>query len=643
MPTISTAPTGEIVTLKVRVDEHAPSRNRRLPYRVRCSDEDGVMDLVFFHARQDYLSRMLPNGETRYISGKTDRYHGVLQITHPDFIVDEEEFKSIPLKQPVYPLTEGITQKVMNKIVAGAVGLVPELGEWHEAPLVNARQWADWHNAIHAAHAPQNLKDLESSAPSRQRLAYDELLSNQLALGLVRAQMKKVSGRPLKLGNQLRGKALKQLSFSPTSAQTRALKEIDQDLGAPYRMLRLLQGDVGAGKTLVAFLTMLVAIENGAQAAMMAPTEILARQHLASLQPLAEAVGVRLEILTGRERGKARDEILEKLKTKEIDILVGTHALFQETVEFDDLAVAVVDEQHRFGVHQRLALTGKGKYPVDVLVMTATPIPRTLTLTHYGDMDVSLLTEKPPGRQPIETRIISTARVDEVVEGLKRVLQSGARAYWVCPLVEESDVIDATAAEDRHRHLQQIFGDRVGLVHGRMKAQEKDAVMGAFQRGDLSILIATTVIEVGVDVPEATIMIIEHAERFGLAQLHQLRGRVGRGSAKSSCVLLYQAPLGETARARLNIMRETEDGFKIAEEDLRLRGAGELLGTRQSGLPEFKIAQLPEQDELLLMARDDVKLILENDPQLETQRGQALRTLLYLFQRDEAVKLLRSG
>jgi ATP-dependent DNA helicase RecG len=455
--------------------------------------------------------------------------------------------------------------------------------------------------------------------------------------------MRKMPGRAIKGDGHLRKKVMAALPFALTGAQATALAEIDADMASEHRMLRLLQGDVGSGKTVVALMAMLNAVEAGFQAAMMAPTEILARQHHASLAPLCDAAGVRLEILSGREKGKRRADVLDALAAGSIDILVGTHALFQEDVVFSALGVAIVDEQHRFGVHQRLQLQGKGGAGTDILVMTATPIPRTLTLTAYGDMDVSQLHEKPPGRKPIDTRALPLERLDEVVESLHRAIARKAQVYWVCPLVEESDEIDAAAAEERYEHLREIFGDAVDLVHGRMKPADKDAVMARFEAGETRILVATTVIEVGVNVPSATVMVIEHAERFGLAQLHQLRGRVGRGADKSICLLLYKAPLGETATARIKIMRETEDGFRIAEEDLRLRGAGELLGTQQSGLPAFRVADVAVHGDLLAAAYDDARMILDRDPELESSRGQALRVLLYLFERDEAIRYLRSG
>lgn len=641
-PKIADAPAGKVATLLVRIDAHLPSSSPKRPYRVRCVDETGFLHLVFFHGREDWLRRQLPEGEWRVVSGTVEHFNNESQITHPDHMVPPEEKDSIAVVEPVYPLTGGLTARMVAKTVRAALDRAPVLPEWQDAAWRARQNWPDWHQALDALHRPDSERAITEDSPARRRLAYDELLANQLALAMVRANMRKLKGRPLKGDGRLRAQVMAALPWALTGAQARALAEIDADMAEPLRMLRLLQGDVGSGKTVVALLAMLSAVETGAQAALMAPTEILARQHLATLEPLAAAAGVRLALLTGRDKGRARDATLAALAAGEVDIIIGTHALFQEEVAFRDLALAVIDEQHRFGVHQRLELASKG-HAVDVLVMTATPIPRTLLLTAYGDMEASKLDEKPPGRQPVDTRVLPLARMDDVVGGVRRAITGGARVYWVCPLVEESETSDLAAAEERHRHLHQVFGDRVGLVHGKMKGPAKDKVMAAFAAGEVDVLVATTVIEVGVNVPEATVMVIEHAERFGLAQLHQLRGRVGRGHGASTCLLLYDSPLSENAKARLETMRATEDGFVIAEEDLRLRGGGEVLGTRQSGLPEFALADLSIHGELLAVARDDSRLILERDPELKGPRGEALRVLLYLFERDAAVRTLRSG
>ena len=641
-PKLAAAEAGRIATVEVTVLEHKPNRVKAQPYKVLVSDETSLMELVFFRAHADYLSGLLPVGAKRVLSGRIERFKDRLQMAHPDYVVAPNEAAHFPLHEPVYGLTEGLTPRPMAKAVRGALDRVPPLPEWQDPAFLKQRGWDAFNSALETAHNPVHDSDLEPTTPARQRLAYDELLANQLALRLIRARMRETRGRPIAGTGQLKAKAIAALPFVLTDPQLQALAEIEQDMGSDKRMLRLLQGDVGSGKTIVALLAMLKAVEAGMQAALMAPTELLVRQHLASLEPYAAAAGVRLACLTGREKGAGRAETLARLATGEIDILVGTHALFSEDVTFNDLGLAVVDEQHRFGVHQRMQLQSKGR-PADVLVMTATPIPRTLALTAYGDMDVSRITGRPPGRKPVETRVMKADRMDELIAHLRLALDAGARAYWVCPLVEESEKIDLAAAEDRAVMLRQALGLKVGLVHGKMKAAERDAAMAAFKAGETQLLVATTVIEVGVDVPEATIMVVEHAERFGLAQLHQLRGRVGRGAGKSSCILLWHEPLGETAKARLKTMRETDDGFVIAEEDLRLRGPGEMLGRRQSGLEEFRMADPMAHADLLAIAHDDANLVLTRDPDLKSARGQALRVLLYLFGRDEAVRYLRTG
>jgi ATP-dependent DNA helicase RecG len=640
---IASAPEGTSVTLKVVIVEHKPGRTPRLPYKVMASDDTGFMDLVFFRAHKDYLQAHLPTGHVRHVSGKVERFDGRLQMVHPERMLDEGAFATAPSIEPVYGSTEGLPQKTLARAVRQAVDRCPDLPEWQDQAWLRKQGWPGFSDALHKLHAPITHADLEPTTPERQRLAFDELLASQLALGLARARMRKQQGHSINGNGVLRARALAALGFKLTPSQEQALSEIFADQAQPQRMLRMLQGDVGAGKTLVAFFAMLNAIECGAQAALMAPTEVLARQHAQSLRSLADAAGVSLALLTGRERGKERDAILERLAAGELKILIGTHALITESVVFNDLGLVVVDEQHRFGVHQRLALSGKGQVPADILVMTATPIPRTLALTSYGDLDMSRLREKPAGRQPIVTRMLPATHLDDVIARLKSAITTGARAFWVCPLVEENDDLDLTAAEERFDVLEHHLPGQVRLIHGRMKPVEKDAAIADFREGKARVLVATTVIEVGVDVPDATIIVIEHAERFGLAQLHQLRGRVGRGSKPSSCLLLYQGPLGETARARLECICGTEDGFLIAEEDLRLRGAGELLGERQSGLPGFRLADLSVHGDLLKVASDDARLILARDPDLQTPRGDALRTLLYLFQQDDAVRTIRSG
>jgi ATP-dependent DNA helicase RecG len=635
---------GQVATVTVHIDRHRPPPPGRVraPYLVYASDDTGDVVLTYFAARKDFIDKILPVGERRIVSGTTALYDGMLQMVHPDRVVAESELDKLPLVEPVYPLTEGLSLYQVRRAIDLTVARVPVLPEWQDDAFRRREGFPTFSDAVHTLHRPAEPADLLPEGPAWSRLAYDELLASQLALMLVRANLRRPRGRVSAGDGGLRAKIIAALPYSLTGSQARAIAEIAADLEKPERMLRLLQGDVGSGKTVVALLAAAAVVEAGRQAAIMAPTEILARQHLKTVAPLAAAVGLKVAILTGREKGRERADMLARLASGEIDLLIGTHALFQEGVDFRDLALAVVDEQHRFGVHQRLALARKGE-AVDVLVMTATPIPRTLVLTYFGDMDMSELREKPAGRQPIDTRTVPLDRLDEVEDAVGRALADGRQVYWVCPLVEESETSDLAAAADRFADLERRFGDRVGLVHGRMKGSEKDSAMSAFAAGDTRLLVATTVIEVGVDVPEATVMVIEHAERFGLAQLHQLRGRVGRGAGRSTCLLLYKTPLGETAKARLAVMRETEDGFRIAEEDLRLRGEGDVLGTRQSGLPGFRVARLEAHGKFLQIARDDAALTLARDPDLTSERGEALRTLLYLFERDEAIRLLRAG
>jgi ATP-dependent DNA helicase RecG len=642
-PKIRDAQRDAIATLEVRVVEHRPpAHNRKGPFKVLVEDETGDVELVFFLANVEWIKKRLPVGATRWVSGKLEMWDGHLQMVHPDRVMDEFEQAKMPSVEPVYGLTEGLYPRIVQKAAQAALMRLPKLPEWIDDATLSRLQAPAFAEALSRMHNPSAPEDIEPTSAAGNRLAFDELLANQLALLLVRARMRALPGRAQYGDGRIAQKLIGALPYLLTGAQERAIEEIRADLASPERMLRLLQGDVGSGKTIVALIAMAHVVEAGRQAALMAPTEILARQHFERMRPLGESVGLRLALFTGRDTAATRRAQLAELAAGEIDIAVGTHALFQESVEFRDLGLAVVDEQHRFGVHQRLALAGKGE-AADLLVMTATPIPRTLVLTYFGDMDVSALTEKPPGRTPIDTRAMPVERLDEVITAVGRAIASGARAYWVCPLVEESEALDVAAAEERAESLRAQFGDAAGLVHGRMRGPQKDAAMERFQSGATKLLVATTVIEVGVDVPEATIMVIEHAERFGLAQLHQLRGRVGRGAGRSTCLLLYKGPLGEAARARIQILRETEDGFRIAEEDLRLRGEGDVLGARQAGAPGFRLTRLEVHGPLLRLARDAAEAALRRSERLKGEASAGLRLLLYLFERDAAVKLLEAG
>lgn len=643
-PGIALSPQGAIVTVTARVDRHQPPPrgNRSVPYRIFLHDDTGELALVYFRSHGDWLQKQFPVDEMVMVSGKVDWFNGRASMVHPDHVARLAEGETLPLIEPVYGLTAGLSSRMLRKTIEAAVARVPDLPEWQDPALLRQQGFMSASEAFRQVHDPRDAHDVEPQSPARRRLAYDEFLAGQLSLALVRSRLRKTPGTPVSPTGELSAKVVAALPFSLTGSQQAAIADILHDMAGQDRMLRLLQGDVGSGKTVVALLSMLAAIESGGQAVLMAPTEILARQHFATITQMARETGVGVEILTGRTKGRERDLILERIASGEAKIVIGTHALFQDNVNYANLLLAVVDEQHRFGVHQRLRLTAKGISP-HMLVMTATPIPRTLVLAAFGDMDISKLTEKPAGRKPIQTVIMPAERIGEIVERLRAAVASGRKVYWICPLVEESEESELMSVEERHAVLAKTFGDQAALIHGRMSGPEKDAIMMGFKNGETRLLVATTVIEVGVDVPDATIMVIEHAERFGLAQLHQLRGRVGRGSEASSCILLYKGDLSENAQARLKIMRETEDGFLIAEEDLRLRGEGELLGTRQSGTPGFAIASLEAHGDLLEIARKDAHYLLEMDPDLTGPRGQSIRTLLYLFRRDEAIRFLSAG
>ena len=655
-PALDAVVDGSMATIEILVIKHdRPPRGTRRPYRVFCQNDTGELELVFFHAHNDYIAKQLPIGERRIVSGRVELFQGRVQMAHPDHIVVPEHSASMPLLEPVYPLTAGLTPKILRRTIADALKRIPDLPEWIPAPIMAEHNWPNFADAMRAVHAPQSETDLLPTSPARARLAFDELLANQLALSMVRRQASDTApGRCFAPQGQLLAALTADLPFEMTAAQHATIGEITADQAAPKRMLRMLQGDVGSGKTLVALAAMLTVAETGAQAALLAPTEVLARQHHASLNALLRPLKMEVGLLLGQGRTnnaaaddalpngvnhapRTRKDTLAAMADGTISLVVGTHALLSDTAIFHDLGLAVIDEQHRFGVRQRILLGEKGR-DVDVLVMTATPIPRSLAMTAYGDLDHSRLDEKPVGRLPIDTRAMAKDRLNEIVDGLRRALHDGKRAYWICPLVDESDKLDIAAAEDRFTALTHaLAGIGVALAHGKMKAAERDAAMQAFKTGQAQLLVATTVVEVGVDVPEASIIVIEHAERFGLAQLHQLRGRVGRSTAQSSCLLVYQPPLSETANKRLSVMRDTNDGFVIAEEDLNLRGPGEFLGQRQSGVPEFVLADLAAHRDLLAIAREQAQIMLAGNGMHH------INLLLSLFERDSAVKFLAAG
>jgi ATP-dependent DNA helicase RecG len=627
---------GEIGVFEVTIDRLIPPHKHGAPIKVRAIDDTGFIHLIWFAGSPRHIESLAPRGSRRLVTGKVERFNSEVQIAHPDYILPVEKADEIPLSEPVYPATQGLTSRQIRKLAQGALALAPELPEWQEPNWLAARRWVGWRAALEALHAPTNEADLTPDTPVRQRLAYDELFAHQLALAR-RRRARQITPAARIAPGEASARLLAALPFALTRAQEQAVAEIRADLSSGEQMGRLLQGDVGSGKTAVAALALADAASNGFQAALMAPTEILARQHYDKLSPLLNQAGVRSLLLTGRDTTAERRGKLAALSSGEAQVAIGTHALFQDAVQFHRLALAVIDEQHRFGVRERQRLQAKGDPAlggVHLLTMSATPIPRTLELTQYGELEVSRLMEKPPGRTPVTTAVLPLARIGEVAKRLKAAVQAGAQAYWICPLVAESEAIDLAAAEDRAEDLRKLLGTEVGLAHGQMPGAEREAVMAEFADGRLPVLVATTVVEVGVDVPNASIMVIEHADRFGLAQLHQLRGRVGRGAKASACILLYggeDGALGETAKERLETLRRTEDGFVIAEEDFRLRGGGDPLGLKQSGFPAYRFADPIRHRSLLLAAADDARLLLGRDPDLASERGQAVRLLEALF------------
>jgi ATP-dependent DNA helicase RecG len=643
-PGVAFAQVGAIGTFLLHIDRHyaPPRNNKRIPYRIDAHDETGEITISYFAGKSAWLEKLYPVGEKRYVSGLLTSFSGQKQLNHPDFVVAEDKFDELPLVEPVYPLTHGLSAKKLQNATKDAISRVPELPEWINENRLNIHGWPSFKAAMLQTHAPEKPADASLEGAARARLAYDEYFAGQLALQIVRSTLTRETGMKRELTGEITAKVRENLPFELTAGQAQACADIEQDLKSDKKMARLVQGDVGSGKTVVALMAMAAMAEAGHQSSLMAPTEILTTQHYATIAPLAEKSGLRAALLTGKMSAGERRAVQQAIAAHEVDIVIGTHALFQASVEFASLGLTVVDEQHRFGVHQRLALSDKGR-KTELLVMTATPIPRTLVLTHFGDMDVSLLKEKPAGRQPIDTAVLPAAQYDRVIARLQQRVSEGAQAFWVCPLVEESENLNLISAQDRFNALKKVFGDKVGLVHGRMSAQEKQSTMELFQRNEIAILVATTVIEVGVDVPNASIMIIEHAERFGLSQLHQLRGRVGRGSKRSACLLLHGDNLSDMAEARLKTIKETEDGFEIAERDLELRGQGDLLGTRQSGMPGYNIAIPDYHKSLLEFAHEDARAVLDTNPGLQGKHGEAIRALLYLFRKDLAIPLIRAG
>ena len=632
-----------LVTLKIKVLKHVPSRFKKQPYRVHCLCNETPIDIVFFYARHPVVKKNLPEEEIRYVSGKLEYFRNTYQITHPSHIIETKGINEIKNIEPIYSLTAGLSQKIISKYIEQIIKNIPDLNEWIDEIYLIKYRFLNWKNSIVRIHNPDKIEDINNQNIYRRRLAFDELLAHQLAIAIIRNYNQKKKGIVISSNNKLYEKFLKNLKFKLTTSQKKVVEEITIDLESENQMIRLLQGDVGSGKTVVALIAMLKTVESGYQSVLMVPTSILANQHFENFCDLLSDLNLNVEILTSKDKGKDRINKLKLIANGNINIIIGTHALIQEDVVFHKIGLAVIDEQHRFGVYQRMVFHYKGKRP-SILVMSATPIPRTLALASYGDMDESRLTEKPLGRKTIKTTSLTLNKVNKLIERIKiHIANSNSKFYWVCPLIEESEELDLKAATLRYQHLDKIFKNKVLLMHGQLNEKEKEQIMYKFINEDYRILVATTVIEVGIDIKSATTIIIEHAERFGLAQLHQLRGRVGRSNLDSFCILLHKEIIGDNAKKRINKMIETNDGFLISEEDLKIRGAGEILGKKQSGLPSFKIAELSFDSDLLEDVRKYVEKISKNNPKLENNEGEKLRSLLYLYERDAAIKTLLAG
>ena len=638
---IHDAPLNQFVTLKIEVIKHYPSKFRRQPYRVSCLANETAIDIVYFNARHPVIRSILPHKSFKMISGKLEFFKNKFQITHPSNIENVTDIQLLREKEPVYSLTAGLNMKTFIKLSNQVLDSIPNLKEWIEERLLLKYNFISWKEAIEKLHNPEIEDTYSEKNIFRRRLAFDELLAHQLAICIIRTIDNKKISVVFKNNNKLKNDLIKNLEFKLTNSQINVVDEIQKDLVSNKQMIRLLQGDVGSGKTIVALISMLTVIESGYQVTLMAPTSILAYQHYENISKLILNLPIEIDILTGKDKGKKRIEKLDRIKDGKTQIIIGTHALIQEGVNFKKLGLSVIDEQHRFGVYQRMAFNYKGFRP-SILVMSATPIPRTLTLAAYGDMDESRLIEKPIGRKPIKTTSLTLKKEKNLIERIKKKINnSNDKFFWVCPLIEESQELDLKAATDRYIALNKIFKNKVMLIHGQLSEKDKELTMEKFKNEDYRILVATTVIEVGIDIKSATTIIIEHAERFGLAQLHQLRGRVGRNDEESYCILLHKENINDTAKKRLDIMTNTNDGFLIAEEDLKIRGPGEVLGKRQSGLPSFNIADLSYDGDLLEEAKLYAENIISYDPQLNQNKN--LKDLLYIHERDTAIKTLNAG
>ena len=597
----------EIQTITIIPQKYSFPRVRNLPNRVLCKDETGEIDCVFFNSYEGYIRKILPIGKEVTISGKIKYFRNKYQLTNPKYI--SEDSSIIKQKHNTYSLTEGISEKVYNKIIFQIIKNLPQIDEWHSKDMLKNFGNIGWNDSIKKLHDPESIGKFKENF--YQRLAFDEIFSTFLVNSEIRKKIKKIKKTKKKFDIKKQGEIISKLDFSLTNDQTKTLNEINKDLCSDNKMFRLLQGDVGSGKTIVALLSAFNTISSDFQVAVMAPTEILARQHFLLAKKIYPK-NIKIELLSGKSSYKDKKKILNKLIKKEIDIIFGTHALFQKKVEFKKLGLIIIDEQHKFGVSQRKKLSDKAGKDCDVLLMTATPIPRTLTMTIYGDMDLSIIREKPNYRKPVKTYSKIESKIEDVIKFIKKEIQLGNQIFWVCPLIEESKKIDHSSAIKKSEYLKKIFPNEVYLLHGKTTIEEKEEILNKFLRNEFKILVSTTIIEVGIDFPNANVIIIENANKFGLSQLHQLRGRVGRGNKQSSCILMFKSNLSENAKKRINILKDSNDGFKISEEDMKLRGFGDILGFKQSGIKNFKLADPIHNHNLFILAEKEIKRI-ENE------------------------------
>ena len=618
---------GEVQTITIIPKKYSFPRVRNLPNRVLCSDETGEIDCIFFNSFEGYVRKILPIGKEITVSGKIGYFRNKYQLTNPKYL--SEDSSLIKQKHNTYSLTDGITEKIYNKIINQIIENLPLLNEWHSKNILQKFDNISWNDAIKDLHKPENVGSYQKNF--YQRLAFDEIFSTFLVNSEIRKKIKKIKKINKILDVKKQNEIINKLKFSLTNDQLKTLKEINNDLCSSTKMFRLLQGDVGSGKTIVSLLSALNTVNSGFQVALMAPTEILARQHYTLAKEIFPK-NINIKLISGKSDYKSKKIILNELSKHKIDIIFGTHAIFQKKVNFKKLGLIIIDEQHKFGVNQRKRLSDKGGNNCDVLLMTATPIPRTLTMTMYGDMDLSIIREKPKSRKPIKTYSKLESKIDDVLKFIKKEIKLGHQIFWVCPLIEESKKIDHSSAVKKFEYLDKLFPNQVSLLHGKTDIEEKEIILNRFLKNEFKILVSTTIIEVGIDFPNANVIIIENANKFGLSQLHQLRGRVGRGNKESTCILMFKSNLSENAKKRIIILKGTNDGFIISEEDMKIRGFGDILGFKQSGIKNFKLADPIHNNDLFLLAEKEMRRIEKSNENISK-----FKPLIKLYDRADII------